>query len=178
MKKITLVVGFQGSGKDSIVDKICKRYDLTKVVSYTTRKRRENEKDTHIFITPEESQKMNYDKVTYTKIGDIEYFATLDQIKKNDIYIIDPIGVYNLKKNLKGEFKIVTFYIHVPKSVRLERVLKRNEGDTIESFEKRYYNEKDQFHDFIENKKYDYCILNNNFEEAVFDMAYYMFLPD
>lgn len=43
VKSIVLVLGASGSGKDYLVDKVCKEYNRKKVVSYTTRPRRDNE---------------------------------------------------------------------------------------------------------------------------------------
>ena len=48
------VMGRTASGKDSLVAKLCERTDLKAIISYTTRPRRTNEGDTHIFTTKEQ----------------------------------------------------------------------------------------------------------------------------
>ena len=47
------VIGRTACGKDSLVNKLCERTGLKAITSYTTRPRRENEGDTHIFTTKE-----------------------------------------------------------------------------------------------------------------------------
>ena len=64
-----------------------------KLKSYTTRPKRVNEGDTHVFIDESEVPKYVDQMVAHTKIGEYHYFATSEQLQENDIYIIDPNGV-------------------------------------------------------------------------------------
>jgi guanylate kinase len=52
MQNIYLIVGRSGFGKDTVVDCLCERYGYKRIISYTTRPRR-NEQDKHIFVTIE-----------------------------------------------------------------------------------------------------------------------------
>lgn len=52
MHNIYLIVGRSGSGKDTVVDYLCKHYGYKRIVSYTTRPPR-NAQDKHIFVTIE-----------------------------------------------------------------------------------------------------------------------------
>ena len=45
------VLGRTSCGKDTLVNKLCDRTGLTAITSYTSRPRRTNEGDTHIFST-------------------------------------------------------------------------------------------------------------------------------
>jgi guanylate kinase len=49
-------MGKTASGKDTLANKLCERTGLRPVISYTTRERRVNEGNTHIFISDEEYQ--------------------------------------------------------------------------------------------------------------------------
>ena len=55
---LLLVLGRTASGKDSLVNKLCERTNLKSVTSYTTRPRRTNEGDTHIFTTEDVYEQM------------------------------------------------------------------------------------------------------------------------
>lgn len=89
-----LIVGRSGSGKDFLARELS-RSGLKQVMSYTTRPPRRPDENTHIFIRPEESAAYQ-DKIATTEINGYEYFATKQQMKDNDIYIIDPHGLYEL----------------------------------------------------------------------------------
>ena len=53
------VLGRTSSGKDTLVNKLCEKTGAKKLISYTTRPRRDREEDTHIF---EEIVKYLYNK--------------------------------------------------------------------------------------------------------------------
>ena len=58
-KYIFLIVAPSGSGKDTVVNKLCDDYGFTKVKSYTTRKPRQDDKNdirNHTFVSMEEYQ--------------------------------------------------------------------------------------------------------------------------
>ena len=86
---VFLIVGESGSGKDSLVNQLCINKCRKQVISYTTRPRRENEGDTHIFISPSDVSKYKNEMIAYTRIGNFEYFATLSQLYNSDVYVID-----------------------------------------------------------------------------------------
>ena len=93
------VLGRTACGKDSLTNKLCERTKLNAITSYTTRPRRENEGDTHIFTTKEvyEQMKAEGNVAAYTEIAGYLYWTTIDQLYKNDIYIIDYDGLKTLK---------------------------------------------------------------------------------
>ena len=53
-KNIFLVMGESGSGKDTITKELSNKYGLKVLKSYTTRPKRYDDEDTHIFISEEE----------------------------------------------------------------------------------------------------------------------------
>ncbi len=169
MKNLFLVVGKSATGKDRIVGEVCKKLNKTKVLSYTTRSKREGEEDTHIFIKPEEVINYKEDIIAYTKIGEYEYFATLTQLYNSDFYIIDPNGIKYLKEKLKNtDINLKIIYIYVDENIRLQRAI--NRGDNLEIYNKRVLSEKEQFNNFENSLKLEVnaLIINNiDFKESV-----------
>ena len=166
-KIVFLVIGRSGTGKDTLVNYMCQKYGLKKLKSYTTRPPRQNEEDTHIFISPEDVQKYQDDIIAYTKIGEFEYFATKSQLKDINFYIIDPKGVQDLENipNLKEEFSFIKLFIYLPEKERKKRIALR--GDSEEAFLKRQEGEKQQFDNFeLKTNLYDYAICNMDLIEA------------
>ena len=166
-KIVFLVLGRSGCGKDTLVNYMCQKYGLKKLKSYTTRPPRQNEEDTHIFISPEDVQKYQDDIIAYTKIGEFEYFATKSQLKDINFYIIDPKGVQDLENipNLKEEFSFIKLLIYLPEKERKKRIALR--GDSEEAFLKRQEGEKQQFDNFeLQTDLFDYAICNMDLIEA------------
>lgn len=166
-KIVFLVIGRSGCGKDTLVNYMCQKYGLKKLKSYTTRPPRQNEEDTHIFISPEDVQKYQDDIIAYTKIGEFEYFATKSQLKDVNFYIIDPKGVRDLENipNLKEEFTFIKLFIYLPEKERKKRIALR--GDSEEAFLKRQEGEKQQFDNFeLQTDLFDYAICNMDLIEA------------
>ena len=172
LKNVYLIVGRSGSGKDSIVDGVVNQ-GYSRIVSYTTRPRRLNEKNTHIFISDTEVDSYRDDMCAYTKIGEYEYFATYEQLMNNDLYIIDPAGLQNLisKKELNQHkslenINFVVIYVYVPQELRLGRILDIRK-DSPEIVAKRLKDEDEQFTEFEREKRYDYMIENIALEESI-----------
>lgn len=166
-KIVFLVIGRSGCGKDTLVNYMCQKYGLKKLKSYTTRPPRQNEEDTHIFISPEDVEKYRDDIIAYTKIGEFEYFATKSQLKDINFYIIDPKGVQDLENipNLKEEFTFIKLFIYLPEKERKKRIALR--GDSEEAFLKRQEGEKQQFDNFeFKTDLFDYAICNMDLIEA------------
>lgn len=169
MKTVFLIVGESASGKDSLVNKLCKETGLKQLKSYSTRPRRENEEDTHIFIQPEDVKEYVNDMIAYTKIGDFEYFATIQQLYDSDVYVIDPAGTDYMRciTKYKGitDIRFVIIYINTPPELRKERALNQRKDDP-EVYYQRVLDEQDQFVSFRATSKFDYAVLNNDFDKA------------
>lgn len=162
VKSIVLVLGASGSGKDYLVDKVCKEYNRKKVVSYTTRPRRDNESpNSHIFVTDEEFDKLT-NIVAYTEFNGYRYCATQQQIDDADFYIINPRGFEDFKNNYKGDKLIDSVLIDCPAVERFLRMKKSKTG-TVKAME-RIINDRKEFKDIEE--KVDYVISNRTEEDA------------
>ena len=158
-KTIFLILGESGSGKDTIVDRLCKT-GLKKLVSHTTRARRKDEPDTsHIFSAYNDylQAKESGQIIAETCINNVYYWATKDQLKDADVYIIDPQGSAMLQA-MELPYRFVRIYINVPKPIRRERALQR--GDNMETYAKRAADEFKQFADMKIRNKYDYAVSN------------------
>ena len=169
MKKLFCVVGRTGTGKDSLVDLVCSSLGMKKVKSYTTRDRRPGEgDDSHVFIKPVEIDQFKGRMAAYTKIGEVEYFATIDQVLEGDFYVIDPNGLDDFRERWdfdKFPMSIVVIYITVPKMTQLSRLLGR--GDNAEKSNSRMLAENNQFGEFETKQRMDYTVVNSDLEQAV-----------
>lgn len=161
------VMGRSASGKDTLVQKLCERAGLKQIISYTTRERRVNEGDTHIFITDEEYEQLNSDGkiAAFTQIGQHRYCCTIDQLYENDVYVIDPIGVKHLRELNLPNIRLVTVFINVSDDVREERALNKR-GDDKAKWRSRNFAEREQFREMLKNADFDYAVSNIDVAKA------------
>lgn len=161
------VMGRTASGKDTLVNKLCERTGLRQIISYTTRERRVNEGNTHIFISDEEYQALEDANqiAAFTQIGPYKYCCTVEQLYQNDVYVIDPIGVQHLRELNVPNLRIVTIYINTPDEIRKGRALNQR-GDDRLTFMKRDLDERTQFREMLRNADFDYAISNIDVAKA------------
>lgn len=129
MKKLILLCGESGSGKDTVAKILKNKYDLKQVISYTTRQPRYENEDTHIFITKNEIDKYKNDMVGYTYYNNNYYFATNKQVEECDVYIIDLLGIEYFKHHYQGDKEVLIVYLQVPDEVRKERMKQRGDSN-------------------------------------------------
>lgn len=161
------VMGKTSSGKDSLVLKICERSDLTQIISYTTRPRRQNEGDTHIFTDKETYHNMQAqgNVAAYTEIAGNFYWTTVDQLYENDVYIIDPAGVKTLRELNLPNLRLVTVFINTPDNIREARALNLRKDDKSK-FRTRDFAERGQFREMLKNADFDYAVSNIDFPKC------------
>lgn len=173
MKTVYLLVGESSSGKDSLAN-LLETNGCKVLKSYATRPRRIGEGNTHIFITPSEVEQFKDDMIAYTKIGEYEYFSTLQQLKESDIYIIDPNGVEYLKSKLiNTDINIITIYLNVPIDERTHRA-RDIRKDNPQEILNRFNAEKEQFDKFKLNANFDYSVPNINLNKTYEIVKYIM----
>ena len=163
-----LFIGRTASGKSSIAKAVCKRMGLTQVVSYTTRPMRKSEKNgsDHIFITDGEVLQYEEDIAAYTEINGYKYFTTYDVIDKSDIYVIDPIGMDNLKIKCGDRYEFIEIYIRTPQNLAEERA--RIRGEKLKDFRQRWVAENQQFTDYENRHTFAWHLRNDRpFDESV-----------
>ena len=161
------IMGRTSCGKDTLVQKLCERTGLTAITSYTTRPRRNNEGNTHIFSSKEEYARMqsNGNIAAYTNIAGNDYWTTIEQLYQHSIYIIDPKGVETLRKLDLPNLRLVTVYINTPDDIRRDRAINKR-GDDRLTFMKRDMSERDQFRVMLRNADFDYAISNIDVSKA------------
>jgi sigma-70, region 4 len=150
---LTLIIGRSGTGKSTLEEKLCKDYDLKSIRSYSTRPKRSPDEDSHIFINPSDVDKYP-NKIATTTINGNFYFATKEQLDQSHIYVIDPIGLYELSKN----FPDLTFnliYLKLPKYKHQQYLENRrtNSNETPELQTQRLKSENQQFDEFEDKIK-------------------------
>ena len=153
-----LIVGRTGSGKDYLANKLCETYDLKILKSYTTRPKRTENEDTHIFINILDSIMYERDKVAKTIINGYEYFATKQQVEECDVYLIDPNGIDVLLENM-SDSEFVIIYASALDSMRLDKAVSRistdNVYEIVDVVNKRNLSENAQF------ALFEQTVLNN-----------------
>ncbi len=152
------ILGFSGSGKDTITQELISKFGFKKVIQHTNRPRRACEIkgiDYHFISTAEfEKGIKNCDFVTYrhfnTREGKWYYGVKNDALGQTDkeILIIDIEGLIELKNNVKHQ-DIISIFINVDYARRYERVKKRTDVD-LDEFERRAKDDKTKKEKIIE----------------------------
>lgn len=127
-KYIVLIVGKSGSGKSTICDRLTEQYGLKQVKSYTTRPRRGDGDNSHIFVNDTEFAKLE-NKCAYTIYDNHKYCATTEQVDNADLYIIDVDGVGYFLSHYDGRKIPMVVCIETSRDVRKERMMKRGDAE-------------------------------------------------
>ena len=127
MKNIYCLIGNSGSGKTTIADALQREYNLSVLKSYTTRPKRKEADNDHIYIDEEEYFALQH-KVATRKAEDGYYCATKEQVNNNDIYVIDFSGLFELKQKYDEYKSVKSIYIDVSPETSIERMRLRGDG--------------------------------------------------
>lgn len=158
MKKLIVLVGTSGTGKDAILNKIELLGDIHRCVSHTTRPIRENEIDhiayhftekedfLHMSRRKEFIETRSYD----TLVGgnpDTWYYglhkSEVNLEKHNCIVIVDMEGLKELEEYF-GENNVLSILIHTDEEIRRERFISR--GDDPTEVERRIEDDNEKFY--------------------------------
>ena len=166
---ILLIIGESGNGKTSVAKMLNEKYGLKILPSYTTRPKRHENEQGHIFVSEDEFRSIKIkDIVAYTKIGSYEYCAVKQQIDENDIYIIDLLSVNYFKNNYKGTKNIKVVYIKTNQDLRKQRMEER--GDLKEDINFRLRHDSVAFNGA--EKISDFVIENNGLIDETVDKVW------
>lgn len=134
MNKCYIFMGPSGSGKTTLAAAVFPT--SAKIISFTTRKPRENEIDgqDYYFISKETFEMMikNQELAEYDLYDHHYYGVAIASIKealeKGDCYnALTPEGFWNLRKSFGSQ--IVPVFIHLSKETVAQRLMKRNSND-------------------------------------------------
>ena len=159
---LVLLVGKSGCGKTTLEKYMVDELGFKSVKSYTTRPKRTENEDTHLFVSEEEFEALE-NKVGYTKFNGYQYCATKEQLDKSTVYIIDPAGVEYLLEHYTDR-NLFIVYLDASKETCYKRMVAR--GDDEEAIKAREANDEEEFKDFAQNA--DIVInVDRSFDEIV-----------
>lgn len=168
-----VLAGASASGKTEVAKILASKYGIKKIVTTTTRDKRNNEVDgvDYFFVTKEKFERMILEDrfVEYTLYNGHMYGSTKDQISDDKCVVIDPAGLRSYL-NLNND-SIVTFYLEADEKTRHNRMIFR--GDNPDKIKSRIENDRIAFKK--ENiAKVDYIIdaSNKHTIEEVADIIY------
>ena len=163
---VILIVGRTNSGKSSLVKKLCERTNLTALQSYTTRQKRSESDNDHIFVSTEDYflAKENGEIAIDAEIAGNYYYSTIEQLYNADLYTINPDALNRLLELDLPNIRFVIVYISCPDKIREERSIKR--GDDKHKYRVRNFAERQEFRKFSTEEKWDYAINNLNFSKS------------
>lgn len=168
-----VLAGASASGKTEVAKVLASKYGIKKIVTTTTREKRNNEVDgvDYFFVTKEKFERMILEDrfVEYTLYNGQMYGSTKDQISDDKCVVIDPAGLRSYL-NLNND-SIVTFYLEADEKTRHNRMIFR--GDNPDKIKSRIENDRIAFKK--ENiAKVDYIIdaSNKHTIEEVADIIY------
>jgi guanylate kinase len=163
---VILVVGKSGSGKSSLINRLCERTNLTALQSYTTRPKRSESDNDHIFVSVEDyvRAKENGEIAIDTELAGNYYYSTVEQLYNADLYTINPEALDRLLVMDLPNIRFVVVYISCPDNIREERAMKR--GDDKHKYRVRDFAERQEFRKFVSDEKWNYSINNLDFPKS------------
>lgn len=148
MGSIYCIMGKSSSGKDTIFKLLLAREDLqlNRIVSYTTRPIRSNEKpgEEYNYVSIEEKDKLlNDGKVIeirkYDTVHGPWYYFTVDDgkidLENNDYLVIGTVESFTKIRDYYGDDVVLPIYIEVDDGLRLSRALERERQQASPKYE-------------------------------------------
>jgi len=135
LDKIVCLVGESGSGKSTVVECL-EREGYNYIKSYTTRPKRSENENGHIFVDEEyfknkyNNERFKEKLIAYTEFNEYKYWSTEEQYKDKGIsvYTVDPSGASELKNNTKN-CEVIVIYLRVDAEERFNRMEKSRGRD-------------------------------------------------
>lgn len=164
MTKILIVIGKSGTGKDTLVGVLSEMPFFNKVITTTTRPKRDYEIDglNYHFITPEEFAHKILDGsiIEASCFNENWFYGTQDKdydSKLINILSCDPTRVSALLE-ASSEYDIDIIYLDTKDKVRLIRCLNREDNPDVSEIIRRYKTDEVDF----SNLDFNYTVIENN----------------
>lgn len=148
--KVVAIMGKSGSGKDTILNAVCKEFpNLHRKISTTTREPREHEVDgVDYYFTNATSFAQSIIDETMLEANSFNGWFYGTEIKalredKINIGIFNPEGVRALMESEEIQLEVV--YLICNDKMRIIRSLEREENPNIDEIMRRYKTDKDDF---------------------------------
>lgn len=176
MFKIVALMGEAGTGKDTIMQNILKKYPnyFNEIISCTTRPMREGEAHgvNYYYLTEEEFLSKQMLEVTY--FNNWYYGASYDTLSTDrpNIGVFNPEGVRALYSN--PDVDLTLFKIICSDKTRLLRQLNREQHPNVDEIIRRYGADKADF----QNLEIDYYTEIENEDEEDLELATHAILQD
>lgn len=172
-----LLTGASASGKTEVAKLLAKKYQIKKIITTTTREKRDGEVDgvDYFFVTKEKFEQMinNGEFVEYTLFNGNLYGSTKDQIADNRCIVIDPVGLKSYL--LLNNPNIITFILEADEKTREERMVSR--GDKPEKIKSRIANDRVAFKkENIPEVDYHIDSSNKHSIEEITDLIYKIYM--
>lgn len=156
-----ILVGPSASGKTEVAQVLIEKFNMEKMVTYTTRPMRVGEVNhvSYHFISKEEFLELkNNDEFVETAIYNGHYYGTRkSDVKASKIVVLEPSGLQMFKNKMKD--KVTSFYLIAAENIRRGRMRRRQ--DSEEEINKRLINDRLVFNNvegvdyYIENEDVD-----------------------
>ena len=144
--KVLILTGYQGCGKDSVLNELVKKHNYNSFVSHTTRPMRPNEIEGKEYFFIDREDFLNKATNGYF-VETRHYFTTVNgkrdiwryglskhQVNKRDkpcVCILDKLGTIEISEYL-GKDNVVLIYLEVDEEIAKQRAIKRGGFDETE----------------------------------------------
>ena len=156
-----ILVGASASGKTEIAKELLKSFNISKVVTHTTRPKRINETndiDYHFVNKDTFLSLLNKNRFVEHSLYNGNYYGcSKDEIGDNKVVILDPNGLKAF--NRLNDKRIVSVLILTDEKTRYQRMISR--GDSLENVKKRIENDRISF-DIKNIDKVDFVVKNED----------------
>ena len=170
---LIIISGTTCAGKGTVIKKLLEKHnDLLLSISYTSRPKRDNEKDgvDYYFVTKEkfEEKIANNDFLEYAKVQYNDYYGTpkkevVEDLEKGKDVILE-IDVEGAKQIKKMFPETILIFIMAPSMEEVKRRIKMRGKENNEQIVSRF---KKAYNEINEINNYNYVVVNDDLEEAV-----------